>query len=488
MKKFSALKKENLLYLSAGGALFIYILIRAINVGITYDEAWTLQTFVPLSIKDILGCAVCDANNHLLNTLLIKLFFFIGPDTVFCARLPNVLAGLLYLVYSYRFAKFLPAFPGFVVFVLLTVNPFLLDFFGLARGYGLALGFQLASVYHLLSFVKDRRIRSANYALILSSLAVISNLSVLTYWAACLTILAFVAFFIHRENKLKFFAWQFLISACLGLIIYKTLSELIKGNNLYYGGDVGFYADTLISLTKYSHYSPTVTGYTHPVLNFFLFLCACGVCFLIWANFRKGFRAVLLENILLLLLLLTILSSLAQHYLLGTLYLIDRTALLFFPLFMLVFCFSFSLARIEVQKSVLLFTVLCFTFNFLLHANIKKTALWYFDSHTEAILQQINERGIKQNRKIAIDFAWPFQGAIYYFNDIAKYPNIIIGRATWANDKINSEAEYYIYLDNSLEKVPYKPEDQYILKMEKDTLMAFPEDGVYVFENIRETK
>lgn len=488
MKKIPAFKKENLLYLLPGAACFIYIFIRALNVGITYDEAWTTQIFVPLSVKDILSCALCDANNHLLNTLLIKLFHFIGPDTVFCARLPNVLAAVLYLVYSYRISKFLPALPGFAVFILLSANPFLLDFFALARGYGLALGFQLASVYHLLSFVKDKKIRSANYALILSSLAVMSNLSVLTYWAACLAMLAFIAFFIHRENKLKFFACQFLISACLGLLIFKSLSELIKGNNLSYGGEVGFYADTLISLTKYTHYSPTVTGYTHAVLNIFLFLSAAGVCYLIWANFRKGFRALLTENILLLLLLLTILSSLAQHYLLGTLYLIDRTALLYFPLFILVFCFTFSLAQTGVQKMVLLFTILGFSFNFLLHANFKKTALWYFDSHTETILQEINDRGIKQNKKIIIDFSWPFQGAIYYFNDIKKYPYIVIGRATWANDKINSEAEYYIYLDNSLEKVPYKPQEQYILKMAKDTMMAFPHDGVYVFENIRNAK
>src|SRR5690349_20945978 len=90
--------------------VFLYVLYRAVHVGITYDEAWTLKSFVPLGPMHIINYSPSDANNHILNTLLIKLFYFIEPTAIFFSRLPTVLAFILYLYSSYKISEFLSGF------------------------------------------------------------------------------------------------------------------------------------------------------------------------------------------------------------------------------------------------------------------------------------------------------------------------------------------------------------------------------------------
>ena len=135
---------------------FTYVLVRAVVVGPTYDEVSTIPYFVPASVVRILNPS--DANNHLLNTLLIKLLFATGHQTLFHCKTADVVAFAAYLWFGYLIAKRVQGgtFCGAVV-LLLVANPFLLDFFALARGYGIALGAQMASLYYVLSLPASSR-------------------------------------------------------------------------------------------------------------------------------------------------------------------------------------------------------------------------------------------------------------------------------------------------------------------------------------------
>ncbi len=124
-------------------AVFAYVFVRAWTVPFTFDEVTTSQLVQGSQWSDF-GLT---ANNHLLNALLIKglLSTFSPSELIF--RLPNVLAAAIYLFYAYKLGKLLMKNQPWIPLVLLTSMPFLLDFFSLARGYGLALGFCLASIY-----------------------------------------------------------------------------------------------------------------------------------------------------------------------------------------------------------------------------------------------------------------------------------------------------------------------------------------------------
>lgn len=270
------IKKENVKYLYLFFALlaFVYLLIRAITVGITYDEAWTIRSFVPQNILNIITLSPCEANNHILNTLLIKFFFLFENHSVFIARLPNVLASILYLYYGYKilFQKLSP-FIGLACFLLLILNPFVIEFFSIARGYGLALGFQMASFYYFLVFLNRHKSHDVLLSLVFCFLSIISVISLLNFYVVIL-FLIIVSLFVfkgEKNNKLSFI-YSIFITTALAVFITIPIKKLVKNNCLYYGGFHNFYSDTLNSLTQYSLYSPDVNLKVNIVLAVFTFI------------------------------------------------------------------------------------------------------------------------------------------------------------------------------------------------------------------------
>lgn len=80
---------------------FLYIIIRAVLIPITYDEAATFFHYVHIGTFWP-GEAHWDANNHILNSWLTWLSYTAFGNSEFILRIPNVLAGLLYLTFSQR--------------------------------------------------------------------------------------------------------------------------------------------------------------------------------------------------------------------------------------------------------------------------------------------------------------------------------------------------------------------------------------------------
>ena len=90
--------KFNILTFLLFGILFTIIVFRAFNLSITYDEVWTFD----LASQSVLDIATAErnftsANNHILNSILIKPFLVAFGHDIWVLRLPNVLASLLYL-------------------------------------------------------------------------------------------------------------------------------------------------------------------------------------------------------------------------------------------------------------------------------------------------------------------------------------------------------------------------------------------------------
>jgi hypothetical protein len=473
------------IYISISFLIFCYVLFRVFNVGLTYDEAWTLKSFVPLKTIEIINFTKCDANNHILNTLLIKLFIFIGNENLFYSRLSSLLSLIIYLIYSYKISRLLPIYSGILLFVLFIFNPFLIDFFGLARGYSIGIAFQTVSLYYFINFLKNNNIFSANYASIFAAIGVLGNFSQLNYFISIVAIIVLFSILNLKQSHFKILFYQFLITVLLGLIIYEPIRKLVKSGSLYYGGNSGFYNDTLMSLTKYIQYTPFENSLTQIILNCFLVFLFLGIIVLIAKRFKKKNLYINVELYLLVLLVTVILSTIVQHSLFGTLFLIDRTALIFYPLFFLVFVFSFNLMQNTFRNIIFTLFLFLFLINFQDSFNTYKTALWYFDSHTEKVLAEINAIGVEQNKKIKIDFSWPFQSVIYYNMDKNKFPFIKVSKSLTNREELDPNVDYYLYLNKSLEIVGYDSQNQKILDLKRDTVKYYSEEGVFLFNNLK---
>jgi hypothetical protein len=188
---------------------FTYAVLRAARAPITFDEAATQLTYLSSGVFAVFDLR--SANNHFLYTLLARLTGIFAGSGELGLRLPSLLGYLLYLGFSWAILKrFFGRFLALAGFLLLNLNPFVLEFFSLGRGYGLALGFEMAAMYSYLVFLdSNRRARDAGNralaaSLLLALVSALANLSFLNLlmglWV--FTILLFlIRNLIHRPDR-----------------------------------------------------------------------------------------------------------------------------------------------------------------------------------------------------------------------------------------------------------------------------------------------
>ncbi len=159
-----------------------YLVARAVNVPLTYDEASSFFRYVqgaPLALFDF-----ATATNHLLNSIVSWLAVTAFGHAPWAMRLPNVMAGFVFLTcaasltLSTRHRAI-----GVAGSVLLATNPYLLDYFALSRGYGLAAAMLTVGMVLLLRWcerpAEGERPRDARLALGVAGAAVAASYSAL---------------------------------------------------------------------------------------------------------------------------------------------------------------------------------------------------------------------------------------------------------------------------------------------------------------------
>ena len=461
---------------------FTYLLIRSILLNITFDEAWTLRDFVSQSYYNIFTFNPSDANNHILNTILIKTLFYIFPDTLFVARIPNLLASLLFIYFAYKISTtFISKYIGMACFALLLLNPFVLDYFTQARGYGLAMGFQMGSIYFLMKYLNDAKNKYIIQMLSLSFLSVLSVFTMINFYLAQICILLLAMLIDRKKYSFKIgLIYSVTSSLVLAIIIVGPIMKLIENNSLYYGGRVGFYADTLTSLMQYSLYQHKFTPMVHYILIAFLITFTI----IIGISFFTKFKIISIRNYTLTLILLCIIAVILQFYLFDTLYVLDRAALYFYPLFVLGLAFSINTFSKHWSSNLIFLLLIPFLINFARNINFHKTAINFFEGYTYTILKSINEKGVNNQTVYKLDFSWPYESSINYYIKKFHFPNIQIIQNPYDRKTLNLDFDYYLYLSEPLPIANYWAHSEKIVYY-KDLITIekqYPEDYVILFK------
>lgn len=128
-----------------GVVALVLAVIRAFAQSVVIDEAASYLDFVAPSTPQYWTAA---ANNHVLNSLLMRLFtswFGVSPFTV---RIPALIGATIYVAFAFALVRSIMGakIAGVILFVAMVYNPFLSDFFVAARGYGMALGFLFGAI------------------------------------------------------------------------------------------------------------------------------------------------------------------------------------------------------------------------------------------------------------------------------------------------------------------------------------------------------
>jgi hypothetical protein len=173
--------------LSISGFFILYEIFRAVRVGFTEDEASTLLLYLAHDVSAVFNFSA--ANNHLLNSLLAKIFLVGGGSAELILRLPNLLGYLFYLLFSFLIVnKFKNRWMAIGGFLLLNINVYVLDFFSLCRGYGLSLDFLVASLFFYVTFLEKKfQNRSPgrqdlSLAFLMAAFSVLANITMLNVY------------------------------------------------------------------------------------------------------------------------------------------------------------------------------------------------------------------------------------------------------------------------------------------------------------------
>ena len=233
-----------------GIVLIAYTTSRAFLLSLTHDESFTYLWYVHESFMQIISMHIPKANNHILNSIAIKFLTWIFPANEFVVRLPNLMAHIAYIVFSILILKKYRN-PILIIggFILLNFNPYMLEFFSLARGYGISLALLTGSVYFFLQFIEKEKQQFIYFPFILGALSAISNLIYIHFYLALLityniikinNILSFRCF---KERLSSFFRINIpsiIVTTTLALIVFEPIRKLSKYNELYGHGNISF--------------------------------------------------------------------------------------------------------------------------------------------------------------------------------------------------------------------------------------------------------
>ncbi|MEI6821790.1 MAG: hypothetical protein WCL51_07620 [Bacteroidota bacterium] len=416
-----------------GLCIFSFIVTKSNVASFTHDESLTYNRYVHQSYWEIISHKESYTNNHLLNTFLMKVSEQLFGSSELALRLPNLLLLIVLFIYTFLLFKKNNTIICIVFWILMFTNLGFINFFGLARGYGLSIGFMVMSIYHLIASFNQNKTKNLILFNIAAFLSIVSSFTLLDYYVAALFVYALIYFIenvIIEKNKLAFLKSNkvnLIIFPILFIILYEPVRKVIKFNNFDFGGKDGFIHDTLSAFISNCinnvHFNDIQVNILHIVFLMPIFISLI----ILIVNVFKSNKDFWYNNrplyIINLLLIFISLGTILQHHLFKTDYVVGRFSLFLLPLFVLNlgFLMEYSLKIIKIQKYIYAFSIILLvlsSYNICRTANLYSCAEWDYDRETKNLVKDLikmhDEGKLKQNDvKIGID--WVFEPTINFY-------------------------------------------------------------------------
>lgn len=473
-----------------GLLLFFYIVQRAALLSLTHDESATTNlVFVPLADIMFAPTQFHTANNHILNSILMKWSVLLFGWKEWSIRLPNVLLFVFYFAaavwYMNRLTKSFPV--RIAGIIILCSVPYLLDFFSLARGYGMANAFTLPAFVLLVGYFHSAEKKYLSLSFIFAALAVYSNFTWLNVYLGLWLLLncGTVLFFSKENGKsllkslLSINLYPFAIAIFLTLLIYKPISYLRTQDEFRWGASEWITSfKSFINDLLYGHsFYLTDQEQSAQIITFFLILLTGICCLLFTRHFlrykKNAFATFHAKASLLSLLLIVIIiaATIAQRHLLHTFYIDGRKATLYIPILLSFLVASASWLKEKYRtagKSYWILLSAVFIAQFCLSFNFKSCREWWYDASSKQALLTICSDSTTSN-KTAVNWLFIHSFNVYnnhfYNRCISK-----IVRTDAADDQL-ADIDYYYIIGDEIRNIHpvYKPVkrffwDRFLLK------------------------
>ncbi len=415
--------------------LWVYIIARAVDVPFTVDEAGSYLLFhgFPTGVNS--------ANNQWLNTVLMQFSQTLFGQAEWALRLPNLLAFLVFGGSSLWLVRALRTTSArLLCFALLLSDPFMLEFFGLARGYGMSVAFSCAALVVLLTFPLNgsgtRAMARLGLVGALAAIGFYANFSVLNYVLALLAGAVLDTVIRSFQGRLTMTRrhWMGFVAvgaAILGGLMPGVLQVVYLNDHLqlYYVGVRGFVPDTVGTLVMtwgYVYRYVKGTSAPHWALTGAWIVAAVGLLALLYALVSLLRRRWGPIQVVAVVLVISALAVILEHSILGTLWPIDRTALSYILLFaaLLALVVDDVVRRLSSATTRRVLTgagtvVLLLAFaNVIRVANLTQALTWPTDVSARAAIDGVmaveRQRGTPPP-PMTLAVVWPRENALEYY-------------------------------------------------------------------------
>jgi len=383
-------------------AAVMYILVRAWVIPFTWDESFSWLIYVRGSEWWPDVNSEMSANNHLLNTWLMKLSEMFFGTSEFVLRLPNVLASLLYFSAAFLFARLQQkAVTQAAVFMVLAAHPYLLDYFGLARGYGLAHSLMFFGFWILWKWTTTAKLYYAFIALCCFSLACFASLTQVHVLAG-VGIAVTVRYLLMPSSRLwegRLVRIQLLLlpAAITVALLFPYSMQLKQAGALFFGVNGSWFRGTWFSLVERMSYGLSMHEFILNVIAALLLVIALSgivAAFVLFFSVRRQ-KATAEQTFVFLLgtiAIAAVFGPLLQYNLFKTKLLFERTALFYLPLLLLIFVQLIQLIpRQKYQTIIYSISAFLFTIISAFSINTTYTRDWTHERDINLIIDAINK-------------------------------------------------------------------------------------------------
>lgn len=369
--------KKNGVYTLVFILLWVYLFLRAVYVPLIHDEIFTKWSYM-IDWNFLPYTGYLDANNHFTNSFLGGLFYrLFNSEANVVVRLGNLLAFPLAYWSLVGFAPFFKRKLYFIALLTTIFTPTLiLEYFALARGYGISIAFLIFSILQLLLLFKNHKIKNSLWATLGAVFMVYSNLSMLPLG---LIVLFFIG--VHFLFQKKYTILLLPILALIPMVYATFYSFHLKENGrLYYGGTEGFFIDTVKSI------SDSFWNLYHPILNASLVVITLLILVALFLMLKNNFSIFKATNFIIIFFLLALTNIFAQHYILDVLWPIDRAVIYLPILFFMALTFVMDYYNIKPGAFIIIgISIYFFVANF----NITHSKFFYYEHFDEALITKI---------------------------------------------------------------------------------------------------
>lgn len=462
-------------------AIFVYVAIRAATLSVTHDEAltyawhvtggwWEIITFRTPGLPD---------NNHVLHTLLCKLSVNIFGLSEFSLRLPTLLGCFIFLVgLNYCLRRIVSGWWHVVGLLIIALNPYIIDYLGVARGYGLGLGFTLIGLAILLDamvlFPQKIRTSLLPISVFLFMCAALANLSFLLILAASLVVM--ILALMYCKNWLSLL--KLLIILVPFVFYIRIPMEVLKERKLFgIGGHSGLWVDTVRSLLNGTTQNGLWLGSASWLLDVGIVFILLVLPYALWNLFRLHRERFVSFLVIVTIFSLVIISSLLQHAFFSVALLEGRRGIYLIPLFLLTSLAVTHLSnanggRIGVLiNSVYLIIISLLIAQGLALMNVKYILDWKYDASSRDAMSIIRSE-IDLNRPskpVRVRVDWIFEPSFNFYRRTMNIEGLMI---PLDGTGLDGEADYYYGLAH---------QEGVIRKLEVKKLVGFEISNTYLF-------